>query len=75
VTSPVAFLNLEKRGIGVLHPDRTVGTPDHNVPTVDQDKTIKDKLSRMQVERLRENCKNMALNFMIWVLTTMVLST
>ncbi|MCL6257854.1 3-isopropylmalate dehydratase large subunit [Aquiflexum sp. TKW24L] len=57
VTSPVAFLNLEKRGIGVLHPDRTVGTPDHNVPTVDQDKTIKDKLSRMQVERLRENCK------------------
>jgi 3-isopropylmalate/(R)-2-methylmalate dehydratase large subunit len=56
VTSPVAFLNLEKRGIGVLHPNRTVGTPDHNVPTVDQDKTIKDKLSRMQVERLRENC-------------------
>ena len=52
VTSPVAFLNLEKRGIGVLHPDRTVGTPDHNVPTVDQDKTIKDKLSRMQVEKL-----------------------
>ena len=57
VTSPVAFLNLEKRGVGVLHPQRTVGTPDHNVPTVDQDKTIKDKLSRMQVERLRENCK------------------
>ena len=57
VTSPVAFLNLEKRGIGVLHPDRTIGTPDHNVPTVDQDKTIKDKLSRMQVEKLRENCK------------------
>ena len=57
VTSPVAFLNLENRGIGVLHPDRTVGTPDHNVPTVDQDKTIKDKLSRMQVEKLRENCK------------------
>lgn len=57
VTSPVAFLNLEKRGVGVLHPQRTVGSPDHNVPTVDQDKTIKDKLSRMQVEKLRENCK------------------
>ncbi|MEB2786666.1 3-isopropylmalate dehydratase large subunit [Algoriphagus persicinus] len=56
VTSPVAFLNLEKRGIGVKNPSRTVATPDHNVPTVDQDKTIKDKLSRMQVERLRENC-------------------
>lgn len=56
VTSPVAFLNLEKRGNTVLFPDRTVATPDHNVPTIDQDKTIKDKLSRMQVERLRENC-------------------
>lgn len=56
VTSPVAFLNLEKRGVGVLYPERTIATPDHNVPTVDQDKTIKDKLSRMQVERLRENC-------------------
>jgi 3-isopropylmalate/(R)-2-methylmalate dehydratase large subunit len=41
-----------------MYPDRTIATPDHNVPTVDQDKTIKDKLSRMQVEKLRENCKN-----------------
>ncbi|MGM0945800.1 MAG: 3-isopropylmalate dehydratase large subunit [Bacteroidota bacterium] len=57
VTSPVAFLNLEKRGIGVKYPERTIATPDHNVPTVAQDQTIKDKLSRMQVERLRENCK------------------
>ncbi|MBD3628667.1 3-isopropylmalate dehydratase large subunit [Cyclobacterium sp.] len=57
VTSPVAFLNLEKRGNKVMFPERTVATPDHNVPTVDQDKTIKDQLSRMQVEKLRENCK------------------
>lgn len=57
VTSPVAFLNLEKRGNKVLFPERTVATPDHNVPTIDQDKTIKDQLSRMQVEKLRENCK------------------
>jgi len=57
VTSPVAFLNLEKRGNKVMFPERTVATPDHNVPTIDQDKTIKDQLSRMQVERLRENCK------------------
>ncbi|MHA7131693.1 3-isopropylmalate dehydratase large subunit [Algoriphagus namhaensis] len=56
VTSPVAFLNLEKRGIGVKYPERTIATPDHNVPTVEQDKTIKDKLSRMQVEKLRTNC-------------------
>ncbi|MEP1085944.1 MAG: 3-isopropylmalate dehydratase large subunit, partial [Algoriphagus sp.] len=56
VTSPVAFLGLETRGIGVKNPSRTIATPDHNVPTIDQDKTIKDKLSRMQVEKLRENC-------------------
>ncbi|MDN3205148.1 3-isopropylmalate dehydratase large subunit [Algoriphagus sediminis] len=56
VTSPVAFLNLEKRGIGVKYPERTIATPDHNVPTIDQDQTIKDKLSRMQVEKLRNNC-------------------
>ena len=56
VTSPVAFLNLKLRGIGVKYPNRTIATPDHNVPTVDQDQTIKDKLSRMQVEKLRENC-------------------
>ena len=30
VTSPVAFLNLEKRGNTVLFPERTVATPDHN---------------------------------------------
>ncbi|HLU89485.1 MAG TPA: aconitase family protein, partial [Cyclobacteriaceae bacterium] len=57
VTSPVAFLNLEKRGVPVLYPERTVATPDHNVPTIDQEKTIKDQLSRMQVEKLRENCR------------------
>lgn len=57
VTSPVAFLNLEKRGIGVKYPNRTIATPDHNVPTIDQDQTIKDKLSRMQVEKLRNNCQ------------------
>jgi 3-isopropylmalate/(R)-2-methylmalate dehydratase large subunit len=56
VTSPVAFLNLENRGTKVMFPERTVATPDHNVPTIDQDKTIKDRLSRMQVEKLRENC-------------------
>ncbi|KEO74946.1 3-isopropylmalate dehydratase large subunit [Anditalea andensis] len=56
VTSPVAFLGLEQRGASVLFPEKTIATPDHNVPTVDQEKTIKDKLSRMQVDRLRDNC-------------------
>jgi 3-isopropylmalate/(R)-2-methylmalate dehydratase large subunit len=57
VTSPVAFLNLQNRGNTVLFPERTIATPDHNVPTEGQEQTIKDKLSRMQVEKLRDNCK------------------
>ena len=57
VTSPVAFLGLEKRGLKVFRPENTVATPDHNIPTIDQDKPIKEKLSRMQVEKLVENTK------------------
>ena len=57
VTSPQAFAGLEKRGLKVLRPDRVVATADHNVPTLNQHLPIKDQLSRMQVEQLKENCK------------------
>ncbi len=57
VTSPVAFLNMKQRGNKVFFPDRTIATPDHNVPTIHQDQPIHDVESRMQVEKLRENCK------------------
>lgn len=57
VTSPVAFLGLDKRGIKTFRPQNTVATPDHNVPTLNQDLPIKDKLSRMQVDKLTENTK------------------
>jgi len=42
----------------VGRPKQTVATPDHNVPTIDQDKEIKDELSRFQVDTLTKNCKN-----------------
>ncbi len=57
VTSPQAFLSLEQRGNQVLMPGRTVATPDHNVPTINQHLPIADELSRMQVEKLSENCE------------------
>ena len=57
VTSPVAFLGLEKRGLKVMRPENTIATPDHNIPTINQDKPIKDDLSRMQVDKLTENTK------------------
>ena len=55
VTSPVAFVGLNRRGLKVFRPGNTVATPDHNVPTVNQDLPIKDELSRMQVNKLTEN--------------------
>ena len=56
VTSPVAFLGLKNRGMKVLRPQNTVATPDHNVPTLEQHLPIKEELSRVQVEALKQNC-------------------
>ncbi len=57
VTSPQAFDGLAKRGIGLFRKDRIVATADHNVPTIHQELPIKDPLSRMQVDKLIENCE------------------
>lgn len=58
VTSPQAFNGLKERGIPVFRPERTLATADHNIPTINQDKPIREELSRNQVEKLSENCKN-----------------
>ena len=57
VTSPQAFAGLEKRGINVFRPQQTIATADHNVPTLDQHLPIKEELSRLQVQKLTENCE------------------
>ncbi len=57
VTSPVAFLGLKNRGLKVFRPEQTTATPDHNVPTENQQLTIVEELSRKQVETLALNCK------------------
>ncbi|HSZ26091.1 MAG TPA: 3-isopropylmalate dehydratase large subunit [Cytophagaceae bacterium] len=57
VTSPQAFTGLENRGIGLYSTERILATADHNVPTKDQHLPIKEALSRLQVEKLSENCK------------------
>ena len=57
VTSPQAFAGLKSRGTKIFRPDRVFATPDHNVPTIDQHLPIQDKLSRLQVEKLTENCE------------------
>ncbi|MFY7652945.1 MAG: 3-isopropylmalate dehydratase large subunit, partial [Chitinophagaceae bacterium] len=55
VTSPVAFLGLETRGISVLYPERTFATADHNTPTLNQHLPVQDPLSAKQLKALEEN--------------------
>jgi 3-isopropylmalate/(R)-2-methylmalate dehydratase large subunit len=57
VTSPQAFDGLRLAGRRVRRPDLTLATEDHNVPTLDWDKPIKDPVSRTQVETLRRNAE------------------
>ena len=56
VTSPQAFKGLEKRGLPVFRPSQVVATADHNVPTLHQELPIKEELSRIQVQTLKDNC-------------------
>jgi 3-isopropylmalate/(R)-2-methylmalate dehydratase large subunit len=57
VTSPVAFLGLEKRGIKVMSPEHTFATADHNTPTINQHLPVKDPLSANQLKALEQNTK------------------
>src|SRR5215211_3890573 len=62
VTSPQAFDGLRQAGRTVRRPDRTFGTVDHNVPTTDRSLPIADAVAAMQVETLRRNCAEFAVN-------------
>lgn len=61
VTSPQAFDGLRKRGLKVFRPERTYCSPDHNIPTLNQDKPIADPVSRNQVETLSRNANEFGL--------------
>lgn len=58
VTSPQAFAGIEQRKLQVFRPERTLATADHNIPTKDQHLPIGDVISRFQVQKLSDNCKN-----------------
>jgi 3-isopropylmalate/(R)-2-methylmalate dehydratase large subunit len=55
VTSPVAFLGLESRGLTVKYPERTFATADHNTPTINQHLPVSDPLSANQLKALESN--------------------
>ena len=61
VTSPQAFEGLRVNKRKVRRPDLTLAVADHNVPTTDRSKGIVDEESRIQVDTLRNNCKEFSI--------------
>ncbi|MDR2962060.1 MAG: 3-isopropylmalate dehydratase large subunit [Bacteroidales bacterium] len=63
VTSPQAFEGLRQRGLKVFRPQQITCMPDHNIPTLNQDKAIADPVSRHQVDTLDRNAKEFGVNY------------
>ena len=56
VTSPQAFAALKDLGLSVSHPERTVATVDHIVPTTSQARPFADPLAEEMLATLEANC-------------------
>ncbi len=63
VTSPVAFLGLKNRGLKVARPAQTTGTPDHNIPTINQHLPVAEEQSRNQLDSFRHNCEENGIEY------------
>ena len=63
VTSPQAFAGLRARGLKPFRPAQITCMPDHNIPTLNQDKPIEDPISKNQVDTLEENAKYFGLTY------------
>lgn len=63
VTSPQAFNELRERKLKVFCPQKTVCSPDHNIPTLHQDQPIADPVSRNQVDTLARNAREFGLTY------------
>ena len=61
VTSPQAFTGLRQRGLKVRHPDKTVATLDHSIPTHSPDLPILDALAAKQIQQMEENAREFGL--------------
>ena len=61
VTSPQAFEGLRRRGIRCLRPEKIFCMPDHNIPTRDQDKPVRDPVSARQLDALAANAREFGL--------------
>src|SRR5258708_11631148 len=57
VTTPQAFDMLRARGLRVAMPDRTIGTVDHIVPTLDQRRPFFDVMAEDMLSALERICR------------------
>lgn len=57
VTSPQAFEMLRDRGLKVLHPELTLATVDHIIPTDNQARPFKDALAEEMMSAIEKNCR------------------
>ena len=55
VTSPQAFAMLRERGLAVRHPELTVATVDHIVPTDDVQRPFADPMAEQMLQHLERN--------------------
>jgi 3-isopropylmalate/(R)-2-methylmalate dehydratase large subunit len=58
VTSPQAFSGLRTRGLTVRHPERTVATADHSIPTHSRALPILDSMAAAQIDQLTKNTRD-----------------
>jgi 3-isopropylmalate/(R)-2-methylmalate dehydratase large subunit len=58
VTTPQAFDALRERGWKVARPDRTFGTVDHIVPTLERKRPFLDVLAEDMIASLERNCRD-----------------
>ncbi|MEE8395810.1 MAG: 3-isopropylmalate dehydratase large subunit, partial [bacterium] len=62
ITTPQAFEGLRMAGRKVRRPDAVMAVIDHNIPTVNQTAPIEDPLAALQVETLRQNCREFGID-------------
>ncbi len=57
VTSPQAFDMLRNQKLGVKYPERHFATIDHSIPTLKDRNAFADEQAKIQVGKIRKNCK------------------
>jgi len=63
VTSPQAFQGLRQRGLTLRRPDKTFGTVDHSIPTINRHLPIADPQAAEQIKTFEQNCAEAGITF------------